>query len=307
MNWLLIITIAYLLNAIAAVVDKYLLSRNIPQPAVYAFFISFLGLVALVLAPFGFAVPAIGQIIIALLSGLAFTFALLYLFKALKQNDASRITPFIGGWQPLFVFILALLFLGEQLSYAEVLAFFLLIAGTVLITIDFNKKKTGRACPPRRRSGFGLALISAVLFAISYVLTKEVYTQQPFIAGFIWTRFGAFAGALLLLIPPANRRAILASFKKPEQQQKKTGLLFIGGQTAGALSFLLVNYAISLASVSLVNALQGLQYVFLLAIVFFLAKFHPKVLREKMTKPVIWQKVGAIVLVGAGLAILAFA
>ncbi len=304
MNWLLIIVIAYLLNAIAAVVDKHLLSKEIPQPAVYAFFISFLGIIALVLTPFGFAIPAVSQIIIGLLAGLIFTFALLYLFKALKQNDASRITPFIGGWQPFFIFILAWLFLSEQLAHAEILAFFMLIAGTVLITLDFSKKKTGMG-------GFGLAAIAAILFAVSYVLTKEVYLNQAFISGFVWTRLGAFAGALLLLIPVDNRRAIFASFKKPKphsaDQRKKTGLLFLGGQAAGALSFLMVNYAISLASVSLVNALQGLQYVFLLIMVFFLSKFHPKVLREKMTRGIIIQKVGAIILIGFGLTLLAFA
>lgn len=299
MNWLAIVIIAYFLNALAAVVDKFLLAKSIPRPAVYAFFISFLGIIALVLTPFGFAVPSVGQIMVALLAGLIFTFALLYLFKALKRNDTSRITPFIGGWQPLFILILAWLFLGEQLSGREIWSFFLLIAGTIFLTKEFGQGK-------KKKGGFGLALVSAVLFAVSYALTKEVYNHQPFIAGFIWTRIGAFLGALALLIPSANRVAILANFKKPKKQKAKTGLLFFGGQVAGALSFLLVNYAISLASVSLVNALQGLQYVFLLMMVFFLSKFHPRVLKEKMTKAAIWQKISAVVLVGAGLALLAF-
>ncbi len=298
MSWLIIVGVAYLLNAIAAVVDKYLLAKSIPQPAVYAFFISFLGIIALVLIPFGFAVPSFIQIIISLAAGLTFTFALLYLFKALKCNDTSRITPFIGGWQPLFIFILSFLFLNEKLSHAEIFAFFILVGGTILITLEFGKKEG--------KGGFGVATVSAILFAISYVLTKEVYLNQTFISGFVWTRIGAFLGALLLLIPTDNRRAIFANFKKSKPQQQKTGALFIGGQAAGALSFLLVNYAISLASVSLVNAMQGLQYVFLLVMVFFLAKFHPKILKEKMTGLIIWQKVGAIVLVGVGMAILAF-
>lgn len=299
MIWLVIAIIAYLLNAIAAVVDKFLLTKSIPQPVVYAFFISALGILALVLIPFGFTVPVASQIVVSLLAGLTFTYALLYLFKALKCNDTSRITPFIGGLSPVFILLLSFAFLGERLGHNEIFAFLALVLGTILITLDLGKKKTGQG-------GFWLATFSAALFAVSYVLTKEVYNNQEFISGFIWTRIGAFIGALMLLLPKANREAIRVNLKKPKTQQKKTGGIFIFGQAAGALSYLLVNYAISLASVSLINAMQGLQYVFLLFLVFFLSKFHPAVLKEKLTRRIIIQKVSAIVLVGLGLALIAF-
>ncbi|MDP1709666.1 MAG: hypothetical protein Q8L21_02155, partial [Candidatus Komeilibacteria bacterium] len=84
----------------------------------------------------------------------------------------------------------------------------------------------------------------------------------------------------------------------------KVGGLFLFGQVAGAMSFVLVNYAISLASVTLVNALQGLQYVFLLIMVLLLAKWYPRVLSEHLKGWTLVQKIAAILLIGAGLILL---
>ena len=85
MTWFIIAIFAYFLNAVAITIDKFLLSKKIPNPAVYAFFIATLSLLALVLIPFGFHFYSLAQILIALIAGLIFTFALLYLFSALSQ------------------------------------------------------------------------------------------------------------------------------------------------------------------------------------------------------------------------------
>ena len=82
----------------------------------------------------------------------------------------------------------------------------------------------------------------------------------------------------------------------------KTGFLFIFGQTSGALSFILVNYTIAVsASVALVNALQGLQYIFLLIIVFSLSWRFPNLLEEKITPSVLIKKIIATALIIGGL------
>lgn len=292
--WLPIVVSAYFLNAVAAVVDKFLIAKKIPNPAVYTFFIAALGLLGLVLIPWGFNWPGWFQFLIALLAGLTFTLALLYLFKALSLSEASRITPFIGGLSPIFVLIFSFLFLTERLSPNQLLAFFLIVAGTLVISWEKSQRK-GLV------KGFAFALFSALLFGISYTLTKYVYNHQAFISGFVWMRMAAFLGALLLLINPANRQAIKESFHKSDV---KVGGLFFFGQASGALSFILINYAISLAKVSLVNALQGLQYVFLLTLVLILARWHPHILAEKVRGKILMQKIIAVGLIGGGLALL---
>lgn len=286
---------AYFLNAIAVVIDKFLLSKKISNPAVYAFFISALSLLGLFLIPFGFQLYSINQILIAIIAGIIFTFALLYMFKAISGNEASRVTPFMGGLQPIFVFILALIFLGENLDIQSLIAFAVIISGTVVISWQNNSKAS-------QKEAYIFAIISTFLFAISYTINKYVFIQQDFISGFVWTRVGSFLGALTLLFIAQNRRDIKKEIKNPE---KKTGNLFIAGQSAGALSFVLVNYAIAISdSVALVNAMRGLEYIFLLIIVFSLSWKFPKLLEEKITPGAVAKKIIATILIISGLFIL---
>lgn len=297
MLWLPITIFAYLLNAVAVTVDKFLLSKKIPNPAVYAFFISFLNLFVLILIPFGFTFGSSAQIFVALVAGAIFAFALLYMFKALAGNEASRVIPFLGGLQPIFIFVLALIFLNEILTVSALVAFFFIVLGT--ITISWQSGKANK-------QSYLFALIATFLFAISYTINKYVFIDQGFISGFIWTRIGAFLGALTLLISAVNRKDISKTFKNPKQSQG-SGKLFLFGQACGALSFILVNYAISVSeSVAIVNALQGVQYVFLLILLGLLSRKFPKLLKEKFTPKILIQKIIATGLIILGLFFLFF-
>ena len=214
---------------------------------------------------------------------------------ALKKGDASRVTPFIGGISPLVIFILAFWFLDERLAISQIGAFFVILAGTFLISL--NLKGGGI------RKVFLIALPAGIFFAISYVITKYVYLNQSFISAFVWIRIGAFIAALILLIPPKFRRAIFGNIKKSSSDSK---IVFGLGQLAGALSAILVNVAIFLASVSLVNALQGIQYVFLFIIILLLKNKHPKLLDEDLSRKVYIQKAISIGLIVLGLFLIAF-
>ncbi|MBI5022832.1 MAG: DMT family transporter [Candidatus Magasanikbacteria bacterium] len=292
--WLLITAVAYFLNAIAAVVDKFLISKKISNSAVYAFYISALGLSGLILIPWGFGWIGWWNLAIVLAAGVTFTCALLHLFKGLAVNESSRITPFIGGLSPIFVFIFSFFLLGERLVGKQPLAFILIIIGTVFISLGKSSKKNLVV-------GFWYAGISALMFGVSYTLTKLAYNNVSFINGFVWLRITTFIGGLFLLYSAANRRDI---FHPSEKTVQKAGPLFLFGQVAGAASFLLINYAISISSVTIVNALQGLQYVFLLIMILILARLRPQVLEEKLRGVVLTQKISAIVLIGAGLYLL---
>ena len=110
--------------------------------------------------------------------------------------------------------------------------------------------------------------------------------------------------ALAILLSARERRAI---FHQPRQKGRgKTAALFFTGQATGALGFVLVNYAISLASVSLVNAMQGVQYGFLLLMVGLLGRKFPKILSERLSGGVLAQKIIAIALISAGIGFIAF-
>ncbi|PIP67385.1 MAG: hypothetical protein COV79_03260 [Parcubacteria group bacterium CG11_big_fil_rev_8_21_14_0_20_41_14] len=296
MNWITIVLAGHFLNALAFLMDKFLLTKKIPSPFVYAFFIGALGILGLILIPFGFFVPSSMAIALALISGATFIIALVFFFAGLKENEASRVVPLTGGFVPAFTFVLAYLFLAERLGIVEISAFAALVAGGVLITIE----KKGRGS----FKGYIYAIIAALIFAISYVIAKYVYDELGFVNGFIWSRMGGFLMALSFLALPKARRGI---FNQPKQKnQGSTVALFFTGQVAGALGFVLVNYAISLASVSLVNAMQGAQYAFLLIMIILIAKKFPKLMSEKLTGAVLVQKIFAIILISIGIGLIAF-
>ena len=58
------------------------------------------------------------------------------------------------------------------------------------------------------------------------------------------------------------------------------------------------------SSVTIVNAMQGTQYAFLLILTLFLSRYFPSVLKEKASGPILLQKILAIVLISCGLIVL---
>ena len=300
MFWIFIIVSAYLIFAINSLIDNYLLLGP-PNPKSYAFYIGTLGITALILIPFvGFSIPTIPQIIISLLAGIISLLALYFFYVGLEYFEPSRIVAAIGGLVPLFTFLLVSIYSGKLIFTGgkEILAFLLLIFGSFLIT--FEKKKRISL------SSFKISLIAAFLFSLGFVLMKNVYLNQPFWSGFMWMRIGGFLAGISFLFTKQVRNEI---FQKKSTFTRKTGSIFLVNQGAGAGAFILQNFAIFLAGINylpFINALQGVQYVFLFLLIFFLTKRFPKISEERFTNEIIIQKVMSICLICLGLLIFYF-
>ena len=301
MTWLLAALSTYLIMAVVFLVDKYLLTQKIPSPRLYAFFVGILGGLAVILIPFvDFGFPGFSQLILSLVAGALYIFALLWFYKSLQAFEASRVVPAITGILPLFTFfIIILVSRGEAtLSFKTAVAFLVLIFGSVLITKEREKEISLQV--------FKAAAITAFLLALSFVLIKYVYLAQSFWQGFIWMRVGGFLMALLFFVLFREIRDNLFIAKKGFS--KKTGVIFVVNQGFGAAAGILQNWAIALAPlafIAIINALQGTQYVFLLIFALILSLKFPQIIKEEISKEVILQKVIAILLIGGGLALLA--
>jgi len=300
MLWLIVAIAAYLILAATFLVDKYLLVGPIPNPKVYAFYVGILGIAALLLVPFtDFHALETAYLFLAFASGASFVLAIFWFFKALKRFETSRIVPAVGGILPVFTVLLVYLFSNgqEMLKFREILAFLLLILGSVLITYEKSKKLSLKS--------LRISIIAAFFFALSFVLAKYVYLKYPFLLGLIWTRLGGVLTALVFLFSSELRKALAGSKVK---LQKKTALIFLSAQSANAGAGILQNWAIALAPlayIAFINALQGVQYAFLLVFAALLSLKFPKILKEEISQEAIVQKIIAILLIGAGLWILA--
>ena len=303
MSWLLIAIIAHFLFALVFVFDKFFISKTVLNPISYAFYTGILQIFVLILIPFGFKIPSSGQIAISFIAGALFTLAVLFLYKSFQLGEISIMTPLVGGGVPVFTLILNYSFLGERLSFDQLIAFFLLVLGGVVIIwprkskLSAEKKKTSLSVK------LTLALLAAFLFASSFVLTKFIFDQQSFISGFIWIRIGGFLMAVLFLFWPGNYQKI---FRTTKSVRTKTAALFVSNKLLSSLAFILLNYAIFLGKVTLVNALQGVQYAFLLVLAVVLSIKFPQFLKEQISQGAIIQKIIAILLISFGLAVLAF-
>lgn len=301
MSWLLIVIIAHVFSAGIFIVDKYLLKRGFPNPFSYAFYVGIFSFVILILAPFGFFLPQPNQIILSLSAGVIWLLATLIFYTALYKGEASRIVPTVGGFIPLFTLGLSFIFLGERLSLKEIIAFCFLVSGGVLLSLLVSKTETVfKSREIQLTKAFIPALGAALAFAVFFVITKSVFLKLGFVNGLIWTRLGATLGALFLLVPHPFRQMI---FKKGKVIKPKAFGLFAFARGLGAVSGLLIYWAIFLGSVTLVNSLQGVQYLFLLLLAFLLFRKIPS-LKEQFDRRVLVQKIIAIILIGIGLAIL---
>lgn len=309
MNWLAAILVGHLLNAFSYILDKVLLTKSIKNSYAFTFYVGLLGLLAVIFIPWGFTVPPTKLLLLDLVGGALFMIALLFFFLALSGKEASRIVPFIGGAIPVVTWIFELLFLEERLNTVQFSAFIILIIGTVLIAIDHKPKPSEasvRAAATKitrvNYKAWVYGLMAAIFFAISFGLTKIAFNTQPFFSAFIWMRFGSFLFPASFLLWPAHRKAIrvsLAIFKE------KAGALYLLAQAFGAAGFIFINYAISLTAVSIVNALQGVQYAFLLIMAVIGTLKFPNLLKENMTKRGLVMKSIAVVVIGMGLYMIA--
>lgn len=301
LTWLLVSILAYLFFGLAALGDKLVLAgtaQRAPRPKSYTFYVGVFSLFVLLFIPFTkFGFPTATEAIWIALDAIVHVFGLYTMYVAVEKFDVSKVVATIGATQPIFIFILTLLFFGPQITPAtEIVAFVLLFAGSVIISVEKNLVVTGNYIK--------ITLLSSVMFSLDYIFSKFVFLNQPFLQGIIWIRICVFLFALLFILQKSSREEI---FAKQVVSNKKTQKFFLFAQTCGGVANFLQSFAIALAPVAflaIVNSLRGIQYVFLFIITLFFSYFFPKILKEEVSKTIIFQKIISIILIASGLAIL---
>lgn len=299
MTWALVALFGYFFSAVSAVFDKYLLSDRIPTPAVYAFFVSLFSLFALGFIPFGVEWGDARTIGILLGSGMLFVYGLVAFYQAVKQHEVSRVAPLVGTVMSLVAFLAVFVpgVSGEHhIGLWYIVALLLLIVGGLLISFDL---------PLRRREHISwYVFIAGVLMGLSFLFLKEGYVHANFQTGLVWSRLGMTLAGLTLLLIPQFRKQIFAQFggfSHRSSRATSTGFLFIVNKVTAGVAALLIAYATFLGSVSFVQALSGMQYVFILAMMIPLSFHYPGIFGEKLYFWDWFQKAVAIMIIGLGL------
>lgn len=289
MSWILIATSAAFLFAIVAIIDKFVLTHLIKKPIVPIIFYSILGIIGafLIFLFHGISSLSFTNILLALFAGLLVSLGWLFYFRAVKVEEISRVIP-LFNLMPIFVLILATIFLAEIFTPLKYLGIFLIVGGAFLIsTKDFRKIKIGKAAL--------LMLIASFLYAANTVLTKYLLEFADY-----WTIYAYLRlGAIFVLVP-----VLFIHFKDLKETLRENGRKVIITTTSAEIIFffgaLLITLALVTGPATLVNSLSNLQpfFVFLFAIV--LSLFFPRILKEETKGSVLVMKIIAMVLMFVG-------
>ncbi len=289
--WMYAAIVGYFFSACSKVFDKIILARAIPNPIVFTVFAGLLSGFVVILIPFGFSFISSSVFILSLAAGMCVLASLYFLYSALQVHDASRVVPLVASISPFITLGLSFLFLQSMPTVYELYAFLFLIVGGLLLSFDPRATQ-------KIRSGLLLKTFSAGLFLSgSLIFTKLVFTSTPFLNGVIWTRLGIFISAILLLIFSRVRKAI----RTAPRLRVRYGGVFVFNKIIGALGLLSINYAISIGSPALVNALGSFEYLFVFLLSIIITTVAPGILREDISNLALVLKLGGSLALGISL------
>jgi len=309
MSWILLATAGQLFNALVAILDKYIVSDEnlLPRPFVYAFYtciftsawvlVYFLGFIP-GLPELGFPTfsnintsPTLEVVALSFLAAYTFFIALVSMYDALRRADASNVMPVIGSISALATFGFSYLLLDIKLSDNFTIGVTILAVGTLLVAQTLPRLNTVIQ-----------VVHSGLFFAMHYITMKGLFNLVGFDAGFFWSRIGFVLFTLSLLLVPVYFEKVK---KTTKAVTKKTGFIISANKIlAGIAAFVLLK-ATHLGDPAVVQALGGLQYVFILFLSVFLAKWLPKTATGHELKPkVTFQRLLYVVVILVGFVVL---
>ncbi len=295
--WLLIVILSYILFGVASFGDKLVLSRS-PNPKLYTFYVGALSSLAALLIPFaGFHVPDAKSFFWIAMTSLVIIAGLYVLYSAIAKFDVSRVIPIVGAVQPILVLLLSWFFWGSgAVTLNNVLAFSILLLASGIISFDKKLELN--------KNLLILSLIASFLAALGLIFIKMVFLRQAFLQGTIWIGIFNLLLVLTFFFNKNFRKEIFSKNSAPDKKTLSVGLLT---QLAGGAATFSQNFAISLApvySLAIINALRGIQYVFLFLLTLFFSAFFPNILKERVSTRIIIQKTIALLLIVLGLVLL---
>jgi drug/metabolite transporter (DMT)-like permease len=289
--------VGFVLLGVSGLLDKVILNKKAAGPFSYAFYISAPFLLLVFLLPFNKVWPGtLQEWIIACGAGVFFFTGLCLMFYGLQNSEVSHIGPLVGVSVSVFTILLSRLFFGEVLPLQKLFAVALLVAGSLIVAFENSQQHHGF------HMGMIWGAVAGLFFSLSHVFSKCAYEMIGFIGGLSITRVAIGATALFVLLIPNIRRQVF-SHGKTKQQHNKKHIVFLNMAIA-AVAVLLVQYAISLGSVSIVSSLEGVKYATLIVLAAVFSRFYPKIFKEKYTKLELIQEISAIIVISIGLFLL---
>ena len=295
MIWVLYALGSAVMFAFVSTLDKVLLQRYIPSSRVFIILVGFVQvLLALCVLPLAsWTGYGVDDAAIAIVSGLVTGAYLILLFWAISIQDVSRVVP-VASTYPIFIAILAQLFLGEDLGVLAWTGICVTVAGVGLMSFG----PTARASDMGKGQTmvFALLITASLMFGLSQILSKVVADDMDVWTLLMWRMLGAAAVCIALLVKVEVVPDIMRTLRNPSA----VGLLLL---TEGALVLVAMVFtleAIYNGPVSLASTVMATRPLFVFVLGVALSMGASNVLNEPLEGRILATKLLAIAMMIAG-------
>ena len=287
-SWVFFAFFGTFLFALSSIIDKITISNYFKKPtfqiASGLLYDSIaIGLLFLVTK---IVIPSNEILIAGIACGLCLLIALYLFYKAIASGEVSVV---MISYQiiPVFVLILATVFLKEVLSLNQYIGMALLLIGSLIVSIEktesFKLKKASI-----------FIIISALFFSINQILYKFMVDRIDPANAFFWSQ--AIFPIIFLGIFAFNSKYFIETIKN----SKKGVVLDILSEFATLGGRYAATIALAGGFVILVSGIISTLPLMVFILATILSILFPKILKEEINRQTIMQKGIAIILVIAG-------
>ena len=282
---------------IVSVIDKRLLSYNLPSVTVLylwiALVLAFYAIVTFTLTGLPTDAPP-DRLLVALASGLATGIGLALMFTGLKFEEASRAIA-ITQIYPVFVAVLAVLFLGETLGRLQWAAIAMVVMGTMLISL--RGKPTRHLL--RLTRGTPLLIVSGLGLGFGFFTAKIALDGLS-----VWTVFAVQQLGVALVFSMFARPRVWRGLISSLKNGNTLVLMIVGEGMLPIVAIVLSLLATNLGPVSLVTGFLATRPLFLFIVATILSSPRVRLMEESVSRQALATKFTAIVMIIVGVGVL---
>lgn len=299
MTWLLIAIFAPLLAATTDYIDKYIIEKYLKTDGVSPLIIvsAFVGF--LVMPIVFFIEPSVldtrlRDALFMMLSGGIYILAFYPYFKAMQEQEASRLIPLFQT-VPIFSFLFGFLFLNESLNTLQIIGSSIILLGAT--TISFQLNNAGKISHFLYRPAV-LIIMSSFMFSLNFFLFKFLSLESRYIEVVFWESLGFSIIGVLFLFRKENRSE-LHSFIKDNYRTIVS--LNVFSEIVNIVAKFLIGFATILAPLAIISVIEnGFEMVFVFIIGTMASLFFPNIIMEDIGKHNLIQKLFSILIILLG-------
>lgn len=292
MNWLFLALIAPIFWSFTNIFDKIILSKHKVDPRDYMIFGGLFWLFNLIFIPLAdFEQISLLMIGIGLLVGILRVLSFLFYNKAMRTEEASRLSP-LSNIGNIFILVLSAIFLKEVLTTNQLIAFFLILFGASFLGIKKTKGKF------KLSPAIGFLTVNMIVYSLSVVLLKYAFGYITFWTAMVIIGIGEATVPIVFLMNKKHRDRFVGNIKS---YSKIIFILMMLSNASALIGSLTSIKAFQLGPLAIVNVLGGLASVLVLIWATFLSKYFPKTLKERYNFKILLLKSFSISLMMMGL------